>query len=378
MRAASIVGVHRSTYPGICLKLTGSAAKIVPVRLFAAFSFCYPEITPPGSDRFHGSDFPEVCIKAEAPPGNQMRCESQKELREKAERFDRFTESVPALLYDYVIDENGIGRCLYCSPYSVQLVGVPPEEFMADMGRFLELIHPDDRDEFRRKDLEANRRGTIFFMELRVVTADGEQKWLRLSSSKNRAREGRLPIWSGYMIDITDTKRLESVLNDRATHDFLTGLANRQHFQRQFETELARSKRYGRAGALLLLDLDHFKRVNDRYGHDLGDHVLKELARLVQDRLRTADTFARWGGEEFCILLPETGRAEALEVAERIRRDVEMHPFGREPDRPIRITLSIGLTGIDADVDRIETAMRRADEALYDAKRAGRNRVVGN
>ena len=305
-------------------------------------------------------------------------CESLQRLREKAERFDRFTESVPALLYDYVIDEKRIGRCLYCSPYSVQLLGVRPEEFMADMGRFIELIHPDDRDEFCRKDLEANRRGTTFFMELRVITADGEQKWLRLSSSRNRARNGRLPIWSGYMIDITDTKRLESVLHDRATHDFLTGLANRQHFQEQFEIELARSKRYGRSGALLLLDLDHFKRVNDRFGHDTGDQVLKEMAGLVQNRLRTADTFARWGGEEFCVLLPETGRAEAFEVAERIRRDVEAHAFGAESARPIHITLSIGLTEIDAEVDRLEMAMRRADEALYRAKRAGRNRAEQN
>jgi len=317
-------------------------------------------------------------MKAAIPPRNQMRRESLKALREKAERFDRFTESVPALLYDYVIDESGMGRCLYCSPYSVELLGVRPEEFMADMGRFLELIHPDDRDEFRRKDLEANRRGTTFSMELRVVTADGEQKWLRLSSSRNRARNGRLPIWSGYMIDITDTKRLESVLHDRATHDFLTGLANRQHFQEQFEIELARSKRYGRSGALLLLDLDHFKRVNDRFGHDAGDQVLKDMAGLVQNRLRTADTFARWGGEEFCILLPETGRAEAFEVAERIRCAVEGHAFGPESGRPIRITLSIGLTGIDAEVDRLETIMRRADEALYRAKRAGRNRAEQN
>lgn len=305
-----------------------------------------------------------------------MRRESLKEVREKAERFDRFTESVPALLYDYLIDEDGIGRCLYCSPYSMQLLGVPPGEFMTDMGRFLELIHPDDRDEFRRKDLEANRRGTTFFMELRVVTVDGEQKWLRLSSSKGRAGGGRLPIWSGYMIDITDTKRLESALNDRATHDFLTGLANRHYFQRQFETELARGKRSGRGCALLLVDLDHFKRVNDRYGHAAGDHVLKAMADLVQNRLRAADTFARWGGEEFCILLPETGRVEALEVAERIRRDVEMHAFGQELEMPIRITLSIGLTEVDPGIDRMETGMRRADKALYEAKRAGRNRAM--
>lgn len=302
--------------------------------------------------------------------------DSVKALREKAERFDRFTNSVPALLYDYVVDESGIGRCLYCSPYSVQLLGVPPEEFMADMGRFLELIHPGDRAAFRNEDLKANRRGTTFFIEIRVILASGEQKWLRLSSSKNRAAEGCLPIWSGYMIDITDTKRLESVLHDRATHDFLTGLANRQHFQAQFEIELSRSRRYGRGGALLLLDLDHFKLVNDRFGHDAGDHVLKELARLVQDRLRTADTFARWGGEEFCILLPETGRAEAREVAERIRREVEMHAFDQEAASPIRISLSIGLTGLGADDDRIETVMRRADQALYEAKRLGRNQVV--
>lgn len=315
-------------------------------------------------------------MNATVQPRDEKHRESLKKLREKAERFDRFTNSVPALLYDYVIDDSGIGRCLYCSPYSVQLLGVPPEDFMVDMGRFLALIHPDDRDRFREEDLKANRRGTVFFIEVRVVLASGEQKWLRISSSKDGADDGRLPIWSGYMIDISDTKRLESVLHDRATHDFLTGLANRQQFQAQFEVELARSKRYGRWGALLLMDLDHFKIVNDRFGHGAGDHVLKELACLVQEQLRTADTFARWGGEEFCILLPETSRAEALEVADRVRREVERHVFDQESGRPIRITLSIGLTGLDGDDDRIEAVMRRSDEALYEAKRTGRNRVV--
>lgn len=315
-------------------------------------------------------------MNATIQPNGEKHRDSLDRLREKAERFDRFTSSVPALLYDYAIDSSDVGRCLYCSPYSVELLGVPPEDFMADMGRFLELIHPDDRARFRDEDLKANRRGTTFFIEIRVVLASGEQKWLRISSSRNRPEEGRLPIWSGYMIDISDTKRLESVLHDRATHDFLTGLANRQHFQAQFEVELARSKRYGRGGALLLMDLDHFKIVNDRFGHDAGDHVLRDLAGLVQKQLRTADVFARWGGEEFCILLPETGRAEALEVADRICREVEVHGFEQESGSPIRITLSIGMTGLDAADDRIEIVMRRADEALYEAKRTGRNRVV--
>ncbi|MDT8438457.1 MAG: sensor domain-containing diguanylate cyclase [Wenzhouxiangellaceae bacterium] len=310
---------------------------------------------------------------ARDPPGQ----ESPEDLRLKAERFDRLAHSVPALLYDYVIEADGTARCLYCSAYSKSLFGLDPDVIERDMNTLFALIHPDDRDRFHREDRRANRTGTQFLIELRVALASGEEKWLRISSRPNPANNDGPAIWSGYMIDISDTKRMETLLQERATHDFLTGLANRQLFQECFGIELERARRYRQPAAVLLMDLDHFKTLNDRLGHDAGDRVLKAFSDLVQAQLRAVDTLARWGGEEFAVLLPETGLEKACEVAERIRSGVEQHRIECH-DQAVTITVSIGATELDESDDRVETVMRRADEALYQAKRTGRNSVIGN
>lgn len=306
---------------------------------------------------------------------NRSQSELVETLREKAERFDRFARSVPAVLYDYVIDSGGVPRCLYCSHFSVVLFGIAPEAVERDMRVLFDLIHPDDRARFHGEDRRANRDGTKFLIELRVILPSGQEKWLRISSSRNPDKGAGPDIWSGYMIDISDTKHVETLLNERATHDYLTGLVNRQSFQERLEAELGRVRRYGQSTALLLMDVDHFKTVNDRFGHDAGDHVLKALSTQVRAQVRAVDTVARWGGEEFTVLLPETGRDEACDVAERIRRAVEQQEFDYR-DNSFRVTVSIGVARLEAKKDRVEPAMRRADEALYQAKRSGRNRVI--
>lgn len=306
---------------------------------------------------------------------NTSQSELEKMLREKAERFDRFARSVPAVLYDYVIDSEGVPRCLYCSPFSIVLFGIAPEAVEQDMGVLFDLIHPEDRARFHSEDRLANRDRTNFLIELRVILRSGQEKWLRISSSRNTEHGAGADIWSGYMIDISDTKRVETLLKDRATHDYLTGLVNRQCFQERLEAELVRVRRYGQATSLLLMDVDHFKKVNDLFGHDAGDHVLKALSTQVLAQVRAVDMVGRWGGEEFTVLLPETGRDEACDVAERIRKAVEQQGFDYR-DNSFGVTVSIGVAELDAKKDRIELAMRRVDEALYQAKHGGRNRVI--
>lgn len=295
-------------------------------------------------------------------------------LQDKADRFDRFTRNLPAILYDYVIDPDGTGHCLYCSAYSQELLGIPPEEFLADMDRFWNMIHPDDLSDFRERDLKAYREAESFSMDVRVILSSGEEKWIRVSSMKNPPKGDEPAIWSGYMIDISETKRLEKMLQEQATHDSLTGLGNRSYFQQHFQTELQRKDRYQADSVLLLLDLDHFKRINDDFGHDAGDYVLKQVSDLIRAQLRNIDSLARWGGEEFCILLPATKREKALAVAERIRASLAEQPLNYQ-GQPIGVTTSIGLTALRAGDARIETVLRRADQALYRAKHNGRNRV---
>ncbi len=155
--------------------------------------------------------------------------------------------------------------------------------------------------------------------------------------------------------------------------DGLTGLANYRGFTMTVGKEIERAVRFDRPLALLLLDLDHFKLVNDVWGHPRGDAVLVELAARVRSQVRDVDTLARYGGEEFVVVLPETDRAGAVQAAERICAAVRRRPFGEDGEQPIDVTLSLGIAVFPDHGTSSTTLLRRADEALYAAKRGGRD-----
>jgi diguanylate cyclase (GGDEF)-like protein len=160
-----------------------------------------------------------------------------------------------------------------------------------------------------------------------------------------------------------------------AVTDALTGLSVRSHFLERAREELARSKRHGLSCTLLMGDLDHFKQKNDTFGHLVGDVVLREVARLLQRNLREIDLIARFGGEEFILLLIETALGQAMPIAERLKQLVEIHPIHAYDER-LTQTISFGVAAFPEHADTLELLMERADQALYAAKRAGRNRVV--
>lgn len=164
-------------------------------------------------------------------------------------------------------------------------------------------------------------------------------------------------------------------LERRAHTDFLTGLANRGRFMELAETEQARSARYSTPFSVLLLDIDHFKTINDRHGHKSGDAVLQALATILQRTLREVDIIGRVGGEEFAVLLPETGVKRALEVAERLRQAIADTAISTENDLPLHTTVSIGVAAPAAAQEHLDTVLRQADAALYAAKNGGRNQV---
>ncbi len=175
--------------------------------------------------------------------------------------------------------------------------------------------------------------------------------------------------------DVTERHELESHLRFLATTDALTGVANRRSLLRRAEHEFRRARRYGRPMALLLLDLDHFKKVNDTWGHFAGDEALKAVCTACLGSLRGSDMLGRLGGEEFAVLLPETDVEDACGTAERMRHVVELLEVDWH-GRKIRVTVSIGLATIEPSDPDIYSLMRRADLALYTAKDVGRNRVV--
>jgi len=156
-----------------------------------------------------------------------------------------------------------------------------------------------------------------------------------------------------------------------ATTDKLTELANRRQLEQRAETEVARAHRYNTALSLILIDLDHFKQVNDKEGHPMGDAVLVEVAKLLRRMVRTSDLPGRWGGEEFMVLVPGTNEEQALILAEKLRKAFENHQYPSSQ----KITASFGVS-LCKEGDTLETLLRKADEALYEAKRQGRNRVI--
>jgi diguanylate cyclase (GGDEF)-like protein/PAS domain S-box-containing protein len=178
-------------------------------------------------------------------------------------------------------------------------------------------------------------------------------------------------------VDITERKRMNAELLILATTDFLTGLPNRREFMGQLERELARLQRsVGDCAAVLMLDIDHFKTINDRYGHAVGDAVLRHMAGLMRAGQRKIDTMGRVGGEEFAVLLPGADKAAAAAYAERLRQKVADTPLVMEGGEEIRITVSIGIAALSPGDATADAALIRADKALYGAKEAGRNRVV--
>jgi diguanylate cyclase (GGDEF)-like protein len=165
-------------------------------------------------------------------------------------------------------------------------------------------------------------------------------------------------------------------LKAQATQDELTGLANRRLFNTIAEKELPRAKRQGELVSVLFMDLDHFKAINDTHGHAVGDAILKGFCRRASAELREYDILARYGGEEFVALIQDTNHSEAMRIAERIRASCEGRPFEVGAGRPpLRVTVSIGVAILSEDDHSLEELLRRADQAMYQAKRAGRDRV---
>jgi diguanylate cyclase (GGDEF)-like protein len=174
---------------------------------------------------------------------------------------------------------------------------------------------------------------------------------------------------------IVELDRAHERLRELSNLDHLTGAFNRKYFMERLHKEIERSNRYGSRLSVAFIDIDDFKRINDRHGHLGGDEVLKQFVSTCMAAMRQSDLFARFGGEEFAVLLPETGREEALQFLERLRLRVAQMRVDL-PDGPVGITVSIGHTNLKGPASEVNSVLRDADAAMYRAKRGGKNQVV--
>ncbi len=228
-------------------------------------------------------------------------------------------------------------------------------------------------DELIESSIDAgDSRGHI--RTVRGRRRDGTSFPLEISLSRTMIQE--VPIYVAILRDVTEAVRAHDELFGLATKDGLTGLRNRRYFLEGAETEFARARRHGRGFSLLLIDADHFKQVNDTFGHDAGDRVLQGIAEATVGSLREADLVGRLGGEEFAVAMPEVELETAHVVAERLRQLIADSDMGTAESGSLRVTVSIGVAAASPEDQTLNQMLRRADQALYAAKHAGRNKVA--
>lgn len=303
------------------------------------------------------------------------RYEAEQQLRESEKRFSTALRDAPVGMTLVAVDGGEISRYLSVNAAALRISGYTEEAMLGTAPG--SLSHPDDagvESEFLAELLAGNR--DKYEIEKRIINASGETVPVALTCSLVRDDHGQPLYLIRQIQDISERRRFEHELEHLATHDPLTGLLNRRRLGEELERQIAYSKRYSDPHAVLMLDLDGFKGINDTYGHDAGDATLVNLTKAVQARLRRTDTFARIGGDEFIIVLPRTTAELAEQVAGDLLRAV------RETDLSVdgtvvHLTASIGIVEIaGGETETPDLLLDQADTAMYEAKESGRDRFV--
>jgi len=300
--------------------------------------------------------------------------EREKTALEASERqFRDMAANVPGVVFQWFERTGGERGYLYVSPRCQELYGVSPEELKRDWHAL--TLHPEDEERYHTTIESAFKKRAEWSFEGRFLTPDGTEKWGRCLSRPVLGAENDEIIFNGVMIDISTQKKMEEDLRVLATTDALTGAKNRRSFLHTADTELVRASRYAAPVSVLMIDLDHFKKVNDTHGHPAGDEVLRHFTTIVNEHLRATDVLGRIGGEEFAVLLPETDATGANSIAERIRLGLTEMVIPWE-GQTIQITASVGIATLGQCKTDIHGLLSCADKALYIAKTQGRNQVV--
>ena len=289
---------------------------------------------------------------------------AEEELRRAEARYRTLVEQLPLAVY--IDPMNPTSSNVYTSPQIEPMLGYSTGEWASNPALFVESLHPEDRERVLAAHALTHATGEPLCIEYRLIARDGEVVWVHDEASVIDDQAGGAPVLQGYLLDVTERMEAEAELRHQAFHDSLTGLANRALFTDRVQHALVVGRLGGREAAVLFVDLDDFKTVNDTLGHSVGDQLLKAVGIRLCDSLSPRHTVARLGGDEFAVLVEEDKRdAAAADTAERLITALQS-PFdvgGRE----IFVTASIGI----AAGDSAEELLRSADVAMYRAKTRG-------
>jgi diguanylate cyclase (GGDEF)-like protein/PAS domain S-box-containing protein len=278
-----------------------------------------------------------------------------------ARRYRTLVEHLPLVVYVDALDAASSN--IFTSQQVESLLGYTPAEWLADTDLFVRTLHPEDRDRVLAAHARTHATHDPLSVEYRLIARDGAVVWVRDEGVIVFDDDSHPLYLQGYLLDITAEREAQAQLRQLALYDALTGLANRAFFHEQFQHTVSMRKEPNLQTALLFMDLNDFKNVNDRWGHDVGDLVLATLGARIQDTLRAGDSAARLGGDEFAIVIPSIAEpAEAVRVADRlleaIRAPIEL------ARRQLTVNASIGISV----GDQVETMLQEADAAMYRAK----------
>ncbi|AMS23981.1 nucleotide cyclase [Pseudomonas synxantha] len=281
----------------------------------------------------------------------------------------KLSSHVPGGIFQFTLEPQDNWRFIYASQGMRDIYEIELGVLQQDARTVFERIHPLDAERVRASIRLSALQLSHWREEYRVQLPQRGLRWIRGEATPEELPGGGT-LWHGYVSDISDLKRVEEELRALSITDSLTGIYNRRYFQDRLKVEMLRLNRSAGTLSLIMLDIDHFKRINDQHGHAMGDRVLQELCKRIGQRLRRTDVFCRVGGEEFAVLCPGTDGAQAYSLATQLwqsLRNTSMEPVGI-------VTASFGVASWRADED-IDGLLLRADSAVYVAKQAGRDRV---
>lgn len=291
------------------------------------------------------------------------------ELSSVLSAWEKLSAHVPGGIYQYQMNRDGSSCFNYANNGMWRIYELSQDVMQRSADAVFERIHPVDLDRIKRSIGFSAEHLTPLCEEYRVELPCQGQRWLRAEATPERLPDGGV-LWHGFVSDISDLKRVEEGLRALSVTDVLTGVYNRRYFQERLKAELSRVQRHGRELSVIMLDIDHFKRINDQFGHATGDHVLQALCQRIGQRLRRDDVFCRLGGEEFMVLCPDTNGKQAYALALELWNVLRSHPI----DGVGVVTASFGIASW-RPAEGGDALLLRADSGVYAAKQAGRDRV---